>query len=125
VPVHLEIQEESGDFEALLDTGFDGYLAIPAGALAALEAPDGHEMWHLADGSEVLTPWYQRHLGSRTASHHRAVNNKADELAGEDARRVLLDWAAVSRYHQGEDTFSELAEQAAAGLGLGRDGPTP
>ncbi|MFI5266079.1 MAG: hypothetical protein ACHQ7M_01745 [Chloroflexota bacterium] len=33
------------------------------------------------------------------------------EHAGEDAaRRVLLDWA-VSRYRDGEQTFSELAEQ--------------
>ncbi len=46
------------DIEALLDTGFDGGVAVPADLLAGYP-PAGYLPWSLADESEVLTPAYR------------------------------------------------------------------
>jgi hypothetical protein len=46
------------DVEALLDTGYEGDVAIPASLIAGVGPPDGHNQWSLADGSPVLVPYY-------------------------------------------------------------------
>lgn len=52
-PSPVEIQ-----VEALVDTGFDGEVVVPA-TLAQLAAePHGHLRWRLADGSMILCPFY-------------------------------------------------------------------
>ena len=46
--------------EAVVDTGFTGYLAIPADAAASLGLPErGSETFMLADGSEAVLPVYR------------------------------------------------------------------
>ena len=44
--------------DALLDTGFDGDVALPQ-QLVAEALPDGYLPWVLADGSNVLAPAYE------------------------------------------------------------------
>lgn len=58
LPVHLEIGPVAGDLEALIDTGFDGHLAVTPD-LVGSRPPTGHSRWTLADGSTVLAPVYR------------------------------------------------------------------
>jgi predicted aspartyl protease len=58
------------DVEAMVDTGFDGGLALPADLIDHVIAPDTHLPWQLADGSEILTPTY---VGSVTIEPHQPV----------------------------------------------------
>jgi predicted aspartyl protease len=44
---------------ALVDTGFDGYLALPSAQGALLGEPDSLEPWRLADGRTVYLPEYR------------------------------------------------------------------
>jgi predicted aspartyl protease len=52
-----DIQQEL-DLEPLVDTGFDGGVAVPSDLIDSLVTPDGHLPWYLADGTELLTPAY-------------------------------------------------------------------
>lgn len=61
VPVRFEIRGQEQDIEALLDTGFNGALVIPAETLPGAPSPDLELDWRLANGSEVRAPAY---LGS-------------------------------------------------------------
>ena len=59
----LSVRIEIGDWRtetwALVDTGFEGSLAIPSTALGlGLGSPDSSSNWVLADGSVVETPVY-------------------------------------------------------------------
>ena len=58
LPVHLSVGSRSVQVEALLDTGFDGHIALPAHLLADNEQPDLYVTWTMADGSEVLAPTF-------------------------------------------------------------------
>lgn len=54
------VQDELHEIEALLDTGFTGYLTLPSALIAALQLAQlaiGHLT--LADGSEVPSDLYQ------------------------------------------------------------------
>ena len=63
--VRIEARLQVADVEALLDTGFDGDVAVPQSLVTDSQPPDGHSRWALADGSTVLVPYYQgtTHLG--------------------------------------------------------------
>ncbi len=65
LPVHISVGRRSVQVEALVDTGFDGHVALPAHLLADSEQPDLYVTWALADGSEVLAPAFVGtvHLG--------------------------------------------------------------
>ena len=54
----IKVHQRDVEVEALLDTGFDGDVAVPAGLLTDGHPPDGHSRWTLADGSSVLVPYY-------------------------------------------------------------------
>lgn len=56
------VSTASNDFEALVDTGFDGYVAVPLSVIPADSEPDFLIPWTLADGSEVETPTYLGHV---------------------------------------------------------------
>jgi predicted aspartyl protease len=58
LPLHLEVRLRELDLEALLDTGFDGDIAVPGQLITSPFPPDGYLHWTLADGAEVLTPYY-------------------------------------------------------------------
>jgi predicted aspartyl protease len=44
------------DAKALLDTGFDGDLAVPMELIANGQPPDEYRSWTLADGSMIVAP---------------------------------------------------------------------
>lgn len=46
------------DVEPLVDTGFDGGLAVPQQMIPATVTPAGQSMWELADGTEITAFWY-------------------------------------------------------------------
>ena len=58
LPIRLEVRQEIYEEEALLDTGFDGGMAVPPFLLAGQD-PDWYQLWTLADGSHVSTPVYR------------------------------------------------------------------
>jgi predicted aspartyl protease len=58
VPIRLHVRQQDIAVEALLDTGFDGDVAVPSALLADGQPPNGYLRWMLADGSRVLTPYY-------------------------------------------------------------------
>ena len=58
VPSHIHVRGQSADVDALLDTGFDGDVAVPADFVAGVGPPDGISRWVLADGSPVHVPYY-------------------------------------------------------------------
>ena len=58
LPVRLHVLQQTYAEEALLDTGFDGGMAMPPN-LAEGQAPDWYQRWTLADGSQVLAPVYR------------------------------------------------------------------
>ena len=58
IPLVVTIASFTWTVEALLDTGFDGYLVIPSHLLAAGAPPDTTLTWMLADGSYVTSPSY-------------------------------------------------------------------
>ena len=57
LPVTLEVRGRSFNLEATVDTGFEGFLLVPA-SLLNRESADGRQRWLLADGSVVTTPLY-------------------------------------------------------------------
>jgi hypothetical protein len=61
LPITLAVQERTMTVEALLDTGSDGHVVIPADSLNDGQPPDGHLGWILADGSQVLAPYFSLH----------------------------------------------------------------
>jgi predicted aspartyl protease len=59
VPVRLQVRDSSAEVEALLDTGFDGHVVVPAHLVTNGTPADTHSTWTLADGSEVVSRTYQ------------------------------------------------------------------
>ncbi len=96
LPLRLQIRESAYQLQALLDTGFDGYVTVPPELMVGDQPADGHEIWRLADGSEVLTPWYR---GSVSIGDLAPVSVVVIELGDEpligrgvaDGFNVILD----------------------------------
>ena len=57
LPLRLHVRDRTYAVEALIDTGFDGDVAIPPGLLAD-DAPDDYQRWTLADASIMYAPMY-------------------------------------------------------------------
>ncbi len=61
--VALDVLDRGGRerrIEAVVDTGFTGYLTLPSDAAASLGLPErGSETFVLADGSEAVLPVYR------------------------------------------------------------------
>lgn len=66
LPISLHIPgrylEGRVQVEALLDTGFDGDVAVPGGLLGNGHPAEAFVRWTLADGSEVLAPAYRGYI---------------------------------------------------------------
>jgi hypothetical protein len=45
LPFHLEVGHRADDVEALLDTGFDGALAVPPSLVTNGRPPTGYSRW--------------------------------------------------------------------------------
>ena len=56
--MELQVRRREEKIEVLLDTGFDGDIAIPKGMLTNGGIPDGLLPWKLADESKVIAPAY-------------------------------------------------------------------
>ena len=59
LPIHLAVGQRSEALEALLDTGFDGDVAVPADPVSTGHPPSGYSRWILADGSTVFAPLFR------------------------------------------------------------------
>lgn len=59
VPIHLQVRQITADVDALLDTGFDGDVVIPASFVERLGSPGALIDAVLADGSQVSIPTYR------------------------------------------------------------------
>ena len=59
LPVRLVLRQQVHNTEALLDTGFDGDVAVPPLIVPVGEPPDGYIAARLADGSDVYAPFYR------------------------------------------------------------------
>lgn len=59
VSVRLEIRGSSFEFEALLDTGFQGDIVIPEQFQPSDEAPDGTLRWQLLGGRAIFAAYYR------------------------------------------------------------------
>jgi predicted aspartyl protease len=95
LPIQVQVHGRTYTVEALIDTGFDGDVVLPAGQLASDE-PDDYHGWTLADGLQVFAPFYLGtvsvgNLGSFTA----AITALGDEpIVGRgvtDRFRLILD----------------------------------
>jgi len=96
LPLRLAVRNRTYEVEALIDTGFDGHVVVPPGLLAHGEPPDDYHIWLLADGSQVVAPFY---LGTVSVgdlgSFPAAITTLGDEpIAGGgviDRFRLTLD----------------------------------
>ncbi len=63
VPVRVEIRGKVHEGSALVDTGFDGKLIVPANWVTMdIGDPDGQSEWRLADGRVTYAPSYRGDL---------------------------------------------------------------
>lgn len=58
ITIHFHARHTDLDVEAFFDSGFDGDLALPQALIANGDPPDGHQIWCLADNSEILVSYY-------------------------------------------------------------------
>lgn len=54
----MTVAHYSGEADALIDTGFDGELIMPANMVLNGKKPIGYDTWFLADGSEIVASIY-------------------------------------------------------------------
>ncbi|HEY7064485.1 MAG TPA: hypothetical protein VII06_23620 [Chloroflexota bacterium] len=59
LPLHLDVGARAFDVEALLDTGFDGDVAMPPSHLTGGGVPSGYMTCRLADGTSLSLPVYR------------------------------------------------------------------
>jgi predicted aspartyl protease len=59
VELQLVIGGDDQFIEALIDTGFDGYIAVPSQSLPPISEPDGYLPCGLAEGSVIEAPFYR------------------------------------------------------------------
>ena len=59
IPIHVQVQGKIKNFDALIDTGFDGNVIMPRHELMNGEPPAGYLPCKLADGSKIAAPFYE------------------------------------------------------------------
>ena len=59
VAFHVQVRQHSLDAEGLVDTGFDGGLAVPPTLLENVGPPDAYELWQPVVGPPILAPTYR------------------------------------------------------------------
>lgn len=66
LPVTFTFGDGEQVVEALLDTGFDGDLALPPQLVSGGEPPDSYKTWELADGTliEASVYWGMLRIGN-------------------------------------------------------------
>ena len=58
LPIRLQVRQEIYEEQALLDTGFEGDMAVPQ-ILFEGQEPDWYQRWTLAEGSQIVAPVYR------------------------------------------------------------------
>jgi predicted aspartyl protease len=59
VPIRIIVARQELEMEALLDTGFDGWVAMPSSSIPVGIPPDSQSMWQMADGSQAWAQIYR------------------------------------------------------------------
>jgi len=79
------------EFEALVDTGYTGYVVVPQGSFTNGAVPEHHLRLRLADGSTVFAPAYRGvlRLGATTL-RPVAITEMGDE--------AIIGMQVVSRF---------------------------
>lgn len=95
LPVRVRIGEQTQDLQALVDTGFEGDLAVPE-AMEIGAAPNEIQRWALADGSVVAAAVYYSivQLGSFDPGPARVAPLGEEVVVGRgiiDRYRVTFD----------------------------------
>jgi predicted aspartyl protease len=68
------------DVEPLVDTGFDGGLAVPQALIPSIVPSVGESVWYLADGTEIKTRSYFCYV---SIGHLQAVPTAVIALDGD------------------------------------------
>ncbi len=58
LPVQLEFGQQMYELEVLLDTGFEGHIAVHPGLITTEQPPIGYLHWTLANGTDERAPYY-------------------------------------------------------------------
>lgn len=56
--IFIKVLQRNLSREALVDTGFDGDISLPARLILNGKPPDGHTSWILANGENIRVPYY-------------------------------------------------------------------
>jgi predicted aspartyl protease len=93
----LELGQHRRWIEALVDTGFDGHVTVPPGWISTSGEPDGALTWVLADGSEIVAPYYRGFASLESLGTFPALITivAAEPLIG----RALTDLFAITLDH--------------------------
>lgn len=94
VPIRLVGNEVALDLEALLDTGFDGAVAVPPDLDTFNQEPDGEPEFVLADGSVIRVPAYNGvlHVGELAVYPVAVVVLGAEPIFG---RRAIEPYTVI------------------------------
>ena len=57
--IRFQVRQRTHEMEALIDTGFDGGIAVPPSLLENVGSPDSYELWGPVVGSPVFAPAYR------------------------------------------------------------------
>lgn len=96
LPLRLTVDERTVEVMALIDTGFDGDLAVPVSLMSDDKPPDDYRTWALADGTEIEAAIY---YGSVQVGNLAPLDCDVTVLGEEaivgrgitDSYRVILD----------------------------------
>ena len=93
LPLRIDLGSAVLELEALIDTGFDGALVLPAAAVPDGVSPLGVQLYGPADGSEARAPVY---AGSVSVGELPAVRVEITVLGSEAILgRGVTDRSAV------------------------------
>ncbi len=95
LPLHLGVRGRIYTLDALIDTGFDGDVAVPPSLLAD-DTPDDYQRWTLADASIVYTPMY---FGTVQISDVGSVEALITALGDEP----IMGWGVTDQFRFGLD----------------------
>jgi predicted aspartyl protease len=73
LPLQINIHGAVANVEALIDTGFDGDAAVPETMIGTAISPDGHIPCVMADGSQVLAPYFRGNVRLRGLGSFQVV----------------------------------------------------